>query len=512
MSSVSFTQTPQTVGSDTLSGLAAGDRLADTTLGANFDINDSFDVNLTANDGTIETYTFTFATGNDTVQDLINGINANTNFNASLSGGRLLISEDALSAGTQLNAGFSNYVDNAGGDGSFNPESFSVTGDLLLTSFGDLTPNPVTATTLLNDLSQFSNVQSGDQLTINATLDDGTAESFTFTFTGPASGTSTSTVQDLANAINGNTSLTATFDASLGAIRLEDGTSSGTSISLSFSNAGFTEDIKDDAVTLTPPFTFSYNGSALESAQLTSGGVAAGSGTRLNDLDGFANLEGGDQFRITITNRAGSSSNVDITLNDVGAGTTSNATVGDIVSAIDGAVVNGVTMRASLSGGRIEITEENPPNVGSLGGSSSFTENNIDITPKSLSTVTFQISDFLRVSDDTGLVIGLNLLDFDAGNQLTQRVAQVMIENVDDSINRISSVLNQLGTFQLRLSNRELALSQSIIKNEAVASRIEDADMAREYSELAILQIKRQYQIVALAQANLAPINVLDLL
>jgi len=511
VSATSFNQFTDVVESENLSGLNTTDTLNSTALGSNFDTGDTFDVVLTANDGSSEMFQFTFTSPNDTVGDLINEISSNTNFSANLSGGEIQISEDSPTLGGNLDVAFTNFNDASGNDAVFNGETFS--GEPTLTSEGDLSPVPFSTSTLLNDLDQFTNVQGGDTLNIQVAAADGTDQSFVFTFDGDPAGPSTSTVQDLINSINSNTTLNASFNAGDSTIRVADNNSDGNNIALSFADNGFTEAPRPlTAVTPSPPLSFNFNGSGTESDVLQSSGTPAGLSTRINDLDGYADIQGGDRLRITLRNRANQTRTVNFNFNDVPEGVNSNRTVGELVNFLDGQTVNGVEMSAQLSGGRIVIEEVNPPNVGSLGTDFSFSEEDIDITPKNFTNIDFMISDFLRMSDSTGLVVGLNLLDFDAGNQLTQEIAQLLIQNVEDSIDRVINQINKIGNFQLQLSNRELMLSQARISNSAALSRIEDADFAREFSNLIRQSLLQQTQIATLAQANLIPRTLIDLL
>ena len=512
VSNSNFNEIVESVSSDTISGVTTSDTLNSTSLGNNFDTGDSFDINLTANDGSTEQVTFTFTGANDTVGDLVNEITANSNFTADVFGGQIRVTEDNETIGVNLDVGFTNFSDAVGNDATFNGDTFS-SDEITLTSEGIFSPVPFSASTLLNDLSEFSNVQAGDTLEIQATAADGTDETFIFTFTGSEAGASDSTVQDLIDSINANTSLTATFESADSAITIADNNSTGNNLSLSFSNSDFNEDPRPlTAVTPSPPLDFSFNGTALESQQLQSSGVNATAGTRINDLDGFDNIEGDDRLRVTLRNRANQTRTVDFIFDDVAPGDTSNRTVGDLVAFLDGQTVNGVEMDVQFSGGRIQVEEVNSPDVGGFGATNSLNEENIDILPKQFSGIDFEISDFLRVSESTGLVVGLNLLDFDAGNQFTQEVAQLLIQNVDDSIDRITGELNKLGTFQMQLTNREIQLTASSNANQAAISRIEDADFAKQTSLLTRQLILQQFRIAALAQANIFPQRLLNLL
>jgi flagellin len=72
--------------------------------------------------------------------------------------------------------------------------------------------------------------------------------------------------------------------------------------------------------------------------------------------------------------------------------------------------------------------------------------------------------------------------------------------------------VNEIGMTQSSLSTREVTLSQSISANSSAASRIMDADFAKEQSESVRLQILQQTSTSALAQANNGPQSVLGFL
>lgn len=84
--------------------------------------------------------------------------------------------------------------------------------------------------------------------------------------------------------------------------------------------------------------------------------------------------------------------------------------------------------------------------------------------------------------------------------------------NVDSAIETMSKRVNQVGIAQASLSMREVTLAQSISANESAASRIMDADFAKEQSESVRLQILQQTATSALAQANMGPQSVLGFL
>src|SRR6056297_367010 len=83
---------------------------------------------------------------------------------------------------------------------------------------------------------------------------------------------------------------------------------------------------------------------------------------------------------------------------------------------------------------------------------------------------------------------------------------------VDDAIGSMNDRVNEIGMTQSSLSIREVTLSQSISANSSAASRIMDADFAKEQSESVRLQILQQTSTSALAQANNGPQSVLGFL
>lgn len=493
---------------DSGNGITGATRIADTGLGAGFASGDSFTINILNKDGTeTESIIYTFTSADDTFNDLLSVIDAQVDpavFDAQISGGALIITDLTVDPGTSLAADFGSFSQN---NATFSNTNSTSGDEYILTSIGQLSPG-FTPTTLLNDLNQFTNIQAGDTLDMTLVTADGSTRLINFTFAGDQAGPSTSTVGDLISAISAEPGISASFDASLGHIVIEDTANTGSQIQFSFSNSDFTESPRPTvAVVPSPPLSFTYQ----DEAMVTTGLGAGGTGTNINDLAGFNNIRGGDTLDIALSTRAGSNSTFTFTFaGDAGQNTTS--TVGDLVNFIDGQNIGNVQFEASLSGGEIVIEESNPPAVGGLGTSTSFTENNIDITPKAFSTFQFSVTDFLRVSEDTGLVLGLGLIDFDSGSEFTQQVASVMINNINDSIDRVISVINDIGNIQTRLSIREETLQSSINSNAAQRSRMMDVDYAKEISRQIQLQILNEFQTVAIAQANMNPMSILALL
>jgi len=85
------------------------------------------------------------------------------------------------------------------------------------------------------------------------------------------------------------------------------------------------------------------------------------------------------------------------------------------------------------------------------------------------------------------------------------------LSNVDLALETIAASLQAIGATVSRLGVKESTLSISITNTEAARSRIMDSDIAAEQLESTKLQILQQTATAQLAQANVAPQNVLAL-
>ncbi len=476
-------------------------------LGENFAEGDTVDITLTSNDGISETITYTFS-GDDTFGDLADFIEQETDFETEFSGGELIITPDELNPGDELAISFSNFQRQ---QAEFN-DADAETSARKATSVDQLTGISDTDT-LLDDLNEFTNVQGDDELEITVEDGDGNTESFIFQFEGDAAGPSTSTVGDLIDAINAETSVEADFDADINAVTLFDPDNPEGSPSLSFSDDDFEADPREPVSdTDDPPLSFGFEDEAMVSNELTVSGSPASAGTRINDLDSFGNIQGNDELEITLTTRDGQSETHTFVFDDVDPGENSDMEIQDLVDFIGAQSVGEVEFEAEFSDGRIRIEETNPPQTGNFDSDTDFEEFDISIEPSSFSEFNFSVSDFLEIDDDTGLVVGLGFLDLDADTELSQSVSNLMLRNIDDAIDRVTSVMNDIGTLQSQLSRREQDLQSTINANSAAKSRIMDVDFAREKSSLVRQQIIYENQISFLSQANFAPQSLLDLL
>lgn len=94
----------------------------------------------------------------------------------------------------------------------------------------------------------------------------------------------------------------------------------------------------------------------------------------------------------------------------------------------------------------------------------------------------------------------------------TQTAANNAISTIDDAIKTLSGQRSQLGAWQNRLEHTIANLNNAAENLQAAESRIRDADMAAEMLNFTKYQILQQASTAMLAQANLAPQSVLQLL
>lgn len=95
---------------------------------------------------------------------------------------------------------------------------------------------------------------------------------------------------------------------------------------------------------------------------------------------------------------------------------------------------------------------------------------------------------------------------------LTQAGADAAITNIQAAIDQVSAERSKLGAYQNRLEHTIANLGTAAENLAAAESRIRDVDMAAEMMEFTKNQILQQAGVAMLAQANMAPQAVLQLL
>ena len=90
--------------------------------------------------------------------------------------------------------------------------------------------------------------------------------------------------------------------------------------------------------------------------------------------------------------------------------------------------------------------------------------------------------------------------------------ANLALATVDAALNTVSNQRAKFGAIQSRFGSTISNLSTNSENLSAARSRVRDADFAKETAELTRTQILQQAGTAMLAQANVAPQNVLSLL
>jgi len=89
--------------------------------------------------------------------------------------------------------------------------------------------------------------------------------------------------------------------------------------------------------------------------------------------------------------------------------------------------------------------------------------------------------------------------------------AAAAISTLSTAIDALSGSIQEVGQYKARLDTKESNLSVAITNTEAVRSKIEDADFAKEQMEVMKLQILQQTALSSFVQSNASPQIVLSL-
>jgi flagellin len=126
--------------------------------------------------------------------------------------------------------------------------------------------------------------------------------------------------------------------------------------------------------------------------------------------------------------------------------------------------------------------------------------------------IMIQLGDFN--AEPLGVELGENEPDDEGNippfvNVLDNPSSKRSIARIDNAINRVKDQLNEIGGFQRKLTTLQNILSASMAVEESQASRFGDADLAKEQTAIARLQLMQQLATQQLAAANIAPAQVL---
>ena len=114
-------------------------------------------------------------------------------------------------------------------------------------------------------------------------------------------------------------------------------------------------------------------------------------------------------------------------------------------------------------------------------------------------------SELIEIGDFDSESLGVNIENVNVSDNQSARLS---IARVDAAVNALKDQLNDIGGMQRKFSALEHILAASIATEESQASRFGDADIAREQTNIATLQLQQQLLLNSLAAANVAPSQV----
>jgi flagellin len=150
--------------------------------------------------------------------------------------------------------------------------------------------------------------------------------------------------------------------------------------------------------------------------------------------------------------------------------------------------------------------------------SSSTEFNGVKLLNGSGSTIDFQVNTrnvptVDRISFDPAMAdVGTTSLGIERSGVDFKDDAQASLAMIDDAMSRVSELRAAFGSIQSRLNTTTENIKNNLESYSAANSRIKDADIAEESSELAKKNIMLQTGTMVLAQANQQPGQALTLL
>jgi flagellin len=178
----------------------------------------------------------------------------------------------------------------------------------------------------------------------------------------------------------------------------------------------------------------------------------------------------------------------------------------DVAGTIGGVAASGKGLSLSgtgdASGLKVNLTATAAATTGVKG--------DVDVTQKSLIAQIGANSGqemTISIGSMTALDLGVNALDLES-----QSGASAAISTISDAIETVSGERSKMGAYQNRLEHTIANLGTSAENLQAAESRIRDLDMAEEIMAFTKNNILQQAATAMLAQANMAPQSVLQLL
>jgi len=229
-------------------------------------------------------------------------------------------------------------------------------------------------------------------------------------------------------------------------------------------------------------------------------GVTACMDTAMTGFVGATGMKANMTYTLDFS--AGSDDQVEITAND---GTSDVATQLITVAGIDDFLSNNEDGTRVLNFSNLGIAIEIDSTADSGG----------DIDTEDATATEFQVG-AKNTSNDrisfTLQAVSTTSLSLTSDQMLTAADAQNFLDSIDNAIDTLNDARGGIGAIQNRLGYAAANLSTTIENVQAAESVIRDVDMAAEMTTFTKTQILLQAGTAMLAQANMAPQNILSLL
>lgn len=209
-------------------------------------------------------------------------------------------------------------------------------------------------------------------------------------------------------------------------------------------------------------------------------------------------------------------------------GQATDVSLDDVVTAINGANIQGVVASVNEDTGGLVLTSSTGINIsisqsaaGTFVGAAAQETNfgTLELSSTGGQDIIIESNADTEANKDAALA-KMGLIDQGGGSTAaglglsvtTVANASLAIERIDDALDKVSSARANLGAFQNRLGSTISNLENVSQNLSAANSRIRDADFAVETANMSKNQILQQAGISMLAQANASQQNVLSLL
>lgn len=231
-------------------------------------------------------------------------------------------------------------------------------------------------------------------------------------------------------------------------------------------------------------------------------GVTASSGGTLTATNGFVSAEGlQSSTTYTVTTASSGAGVVDITVSATIGGQQVSQTLNDVSR--PGSGETGDINFAALG---LTLTVDGD----TFGDSSDGT-----IIANAGTASNFQVGAKNTGNDRIGITlnsVSTSTLSLSSDQMLTATNAQAFLTSIDSAIDTLNNARGGIGAIQNRLGYAAANLATTIENVQAAESVIRDVDMASEMTSFTKSQILMQAGTAMLAQANMAPQNVLSLI